>query len=260
MKLLFFDIDDTLLDEKTGVIPESCFKAIKKAKENGHLCFINTGRPYPSISDYIRTLNMDGYVCGCGSYIEYQGKVLFQSSLSNEQSKEIVALLRKNKVNALLEGSKGVYHNLDNEHPRLDEVKEEYAKCGFDVSKTWDEKDIQFDKMALWLTANSHFEPVKEYMEYYFDLIKHTDEFYEVAQRNISKATAIAFLMNYFDVDKEDVYVFGDSTNDLSMMEYVKYSICMGNGVDEVKNKSYLVTKSVLEDGILHALRTLELI
>lgn len=260
MKLLFFDVDDTLLDEKTGIIPESCFEAIKKAKEKGHLCFINTGRPYPSISDYIRTLGMDGYVCGCGSYIEYQGKTLYQSSLSIQQSKEIVALLRKHRVNALLEGSKGVYHNLENEHPRLDEVKEEYARCGFDVSKTWDEPDIQFDKMALWLTANSYFEPVKAYMEQHFDLIKHTDEFYEVAQRNISKATSIAFLMDYFGVSMEDVYVFGDSTNDLSMMEYVKYSICMGNGVDEVKNISYFVTKSVLEDGIIHALKTLELI
>ena len=43
-KLIFFDIDGTIIPEDTGVIPESTKEAIKKAKENGHLVFINTGR------------------------------------------------------------------------------------------------------------------------------------------------------------------------------------------------------------------------
>ena len=34
-KLIFFDIDGTIIPEDTGVIPESTKEAIKKAKENG---------------------------------------------------------------------------------------------------------------------------------------------------------------------------------------------------------------------------------
>ena len=33
-KLIFFDIDGTIIPEDTGVIPESTKEAIKKAKEN----------------------------------------------------------------------------------------------------------------------------------------------------------------------------------------------------------------------------------
>ncbi len=36
-KIMFFDIDGTLLSEKTHSIPESTITALKKAKENGIL-------------------------------------------------------------------------------------------------------------------------------------------------------------------------------------------------------------------------------
>ena len=44
-KIVFFDIDGTLVDEKTHDIPESTRKAIRELRANGHLAFINTGRP-----------------------------------------------------------------------------------------------------------------------------------------------------------------------------------------------------------------------
>lgn len=42
--ILFFDIDGTLLSDKTGKIPDSALEALAEAKKNGHLLFINTGR------------------------------------------------------------------------------------------------------------------------------------------------------------------------------------------------------------------------
>ena len=45
-KALFYDIDGTLLSEKTGRVPESAVQALKEARAKGHLVFINTGRVY----------------------------------------------------------------------------------------------------------------------------------------------------------------------------------------------------------------------
>ena len=50
MKALFFDIDGTLLSEKTRQIPESAKEALKEARRRGHLVFINTGRVYCHLS------------------------------------------------------------------------------------------------------------------------------------------------------------------------------------------------------------------
>ena len=40
-KALFYDIDGTLLSEKTGRVPESAVQALKEARAKGHLVFIN---------------------------------------------------------------------------------------------------------------------------------------------------------------------------------------------------------------------------
>ena len=42
--LIFFDIDGTMIDEETKVVPESAIEAVRRARENGHVCVINTGR------------------------------------------------------------------------------------------------------------------------------------------------------------------------------------------------------------------------
>ena len=34
---LFFDVDGTLIDEQTKIVPESTLCALKQARENGHL-------------------------------------------------------------------------------------------------------------------------------------------------------------------------------------------------------------------------------
>ena len=43
-KALFFDIDGTLLTDGTKILPKSAEDVIRKARQIGHLVFINTGR------------------------------------------------------------------------------------------------------------------------------------------------------------------------------------------------------------------------
>ena len=53
-KLLFFDIDKTLLTPFPWAVPDSARIALKKARDNGHLLFINSGRTYAMIPEIIR--------------------------------------------------------------------------------------------------------------------------------------------------------------------------------------------------------------
>ncbi|MGL4665867.1 MAG: HAD family hydrolase, partial [Clostridium butyricum] len=96
--IIFFDIDGTLLSETTHIVPESTKLALKKAKDNGHLLFINTGRASSNIDNYIKDFEFDGYVCGCGTYIEFKNKELFSKTLDNAFSKELVKNIRECKL------------------------------------------------------------------------------------------------------------------------------------------------------------------
>ena len=45
-KLLFFDIDKTLLTPYPWTVPDSAKQALKEARYNGHLLFIKIGRAH----------------------------------------------------------------------------------------------------------------------------------------------------------------------------------------------------------------------
>ena len=78
MKIIFFDIDGTLLTPYPWKVPDSTRQALKEARANGHLLFINSGRTYAMISSMIKEMDFDGYVCGCGSRrLTVYGKVIF---------------------------------------------------------------------------------------------------------------------------------------------------------------------------------------
>ena len=53
---------------------------------------------------------------------------------------------------------------------------------------------------------------------------------------------------------------FGDGGNDIDMLQAVGCSVAMGNALQEVKDCSDYITKSVKEDGVVYALKHFKLI
>ena len=59
-KIAFFDVDGTLTSEIDGSIPASTIDAIRAARANGNLMFINTGRCFHNLDEEFRALGFDG--------------------------------------------------------------------------------------------------------------------------------------------------------------------------------------------------------
>ena len=58
-KIIFFDIDGTLVSFKTHNIPQSTLDAVHRIREKGVKVWIATGRPVPFINN-LGTLEYDG--------------------------------------------------------------------------------------------------------------------------------------------------------------------------------------------------------
>jgi hydroxymethylpyrimidine pyrophosphatase-like HAD family hydrolase len=69
------------------------------------------------------------------------------------------------------------------------------------------------------------------------------------------KAKGIRKVMQIYGVKHEDVVVFGDERNDLSMFMPEWTCIAMGNGRDELKRKADFVTGDADKGGIRYALK-----
>ena len=77
----------------------------------------------------------------------------------------------------------------------------------------------------------------------------------EVTANNVNKATAINSILDEWKLDKNEIIAFGDSNNDLEMLDYVGVGVAMGNASDNVKNQSDYVTLDNDSDGIYYALK-----
>lgn len=84
---IIFDIDGTLLSEITRQVPESTKEALRIARSLGHLVFVNTGRSYGSLGPIKGMLEVDGWLCGCGTYVEAQGRELYHRQCLRSRSK-----------------------------------------------------------------------------------------------------------------------------------------------------------------------------
>lgn len=258
--IIFFDIDGTLLSEKTFVVPDSAKEAIKKAQENGHLAFINTGRPIIGIDNCIKELNFDGYVCGCGTYIEFKNQELFNKSLGTSLSKYIVSKLREYYIDGILEGKNGVYYDVNICSEEVRRIKARHIKEDFYTGQTFDDPEIDFDKLVIWINENSNFKAFHKDFEDVFEFIHRGENFYELVPLEFSKASGIEYLIKHLNIPHENTYAIGDSTNDLSMLEYAKNSIAMGNSNPILFDLVSFVTKDIEKDGIKYALERYNII
>ena len=96
-KILFFDIDGTILHVPSGQVnPSQELKdAIKKLQSQGHLCFIATGRTYAYLNKNVLDLGFDGFVTCNGAVVLKDDHVLLNNFFSKELSTEIVDFMDK---------------------------------------------------------------------------------------------------------------------------------------------------------------------
>lgn len=270
-KLIFFDIDGTIVTETGDIserfIPDSFSTALEKLRKNGHLCFINTGRSYAEIDKKIRALHFDGLICGCGSYILHQNKILFHKTLPKELQKEILRDAEACHLEWLLEGCRSVYYSKAKYTTYIGDLMKDHLALIPEAVKiiapdTYGNitQELDFDKFCICTGKESRFTDFYEKYKDKLTFIDRGNHFYEITPLHVSKASGIRFLEDYFHLNRKDTISIGDSTNDLPMLTYTAYSICMGNGTKELFDIVDYVTDSVNEDGILHAMQHLNLI
>ena len=244
--IIYLDIDGTVFSGK-GIHPFTA-EQIKRAVDAGHLVFINTGRSRDVVPREItNTLPVSGYVCGLGSYIEYNGTPLLSSVISYEEVIRALdfALRIKNKIT--LEGEIGSCRYTLGEKTgysfdvdSYDEVVNRFESkrvSKFTFARPLDEREIA--------EASEHFS-VYNYPHYS-----------ELGQKGYSKASGMRFLSDYFSVPRERSIAMGDSDNDLLMLGEAGIAVAMGNACEKVKAIADFETLDCDDGGVGYAINKL---
>ncbi|MDO4492473.1 MAG: HAD hydrolase family protein [Clostridia bacterium] len=256
--VLFFDIDMTLTDPVEHLVPESAVRAIRKAQENGHLCFVNTGRPYTHIDPCVLEIPFDGLVCGCGVQLrlrEPDGSyaIVYDVHPSPEVQREIRDTARASRIPAVYEDDSGIYY--DGEVPVSEASQREHARLvamGVPGSTDVYREDFRFAKFLIDEGEGEVYEKFLELTDRNFFRVPRGG-FYECVPIGCTKGTGLEHVMERFGAGRVS-YAFGDSPNDLEMLSHADVAVVMGNGMDSVKAHADFVTKAIDDDGIAYAL------
>lgn len=258
-KLIFFDIDGTLITEGFDhYVPESTARALDMLKANGHICIINTGRPYAALDDVIMSINVSGYVCGCGTYVRLGDDILMAKHLDGGLCRDIVSEADSCGLEWVLEGEKHLYYSpMEYTSVLRNDIRALTAKLPHNISCiTPDEYDgISFDKFCVAKREGSDFKRFYHRFSDRLTFIDRGSSFYEIIPVDCSKATGMRFLEEHLGISHSDTFAVGDSANDIAMLEYAQTGILMGNADSSLYEYADYITTSVTEDGILNAFR-----
>ena len=256
IKIVFFDIDDTLRIKETGYLPSSIQQVFKSLKAKGILTGIASGRTLYGVVPEIRALQPDFYALINGSYVENaKGECIYTQPIPEDLVEQMIQFAKTEGIEYGLLGShKGT---LSNRTPRISQV--------IDLIYDQLETDSEFYRQApiyQMLTFEKDGQEVelphnlqKDLRSVRWDAISS-----DILLRGTSKALGVAKVVEHLGLKPENVLVFGDGLNDLEVFDYAGISIAMGQSHPELQKRADYITKKVEEDGIFDALEKLGLV
>ena len=265
-KLFFFDVDGTLVDDKSKEIPQSAVTAIRSLREAGHLVYLNSGRTRCLLTQEMEQFGISCAVCGCGTEIIADGAVLLERRISRARGTELRELLLNLRLDAILEAQEAVYFSnrpFENEVLMEKQLAFVSSRVKTKVNALTDNTFL-FDKFCVQTVPGGEKDPRIE------TLLRATPDFagiargrgfYEFVPKGFTKGKAVNFLMERFSIAADDCYVFGDSVNDLTMFQSnAANRIAMGEHDRELEAYASYIADTVGADGIAKALRALHVL
>lgn len=243
IKAIFFDIDGTLVPFGMDHMPESTMRALQALRSKGILLFIATGRTPQTIDHVKRMFDFDGYVTSNGQYCFNREKVIHEKYIPQESFKMLIPYLEENEIAIVMATLEHSYLNRETRLPYEEELPV------IDPHKMCNESLIQI--MAYIDEADD--EAFLEHLPH-CKSARWTSAFADIIPEDGGKDKGIDYMIEAYGINLDEVMVFGDGGNDISMLKHVPHSVAMGNAQAKVKASAAYTTADILDDGIYRAL------
>ena len=259
IKAAFFDIDGTLVSLKTKVYPKSAPIAIAGLRKKGIACYVATGRSKFEIAEeaLLEGMEFDGYLTNNGqdSYSP-DGELLYGTPVDPEDVRTAYNWAKVNNIVCWMVSAKEslMSHVDDVVGGVMDAIHTKLPRVG-DLSHMLEEPVY---KVVLFTS--------REKIEDLLPLVPHsrTTQWHELGQDIISqkggKKLCMLELLSRLGLDASEVIAFGDSENDIEMLQAAGIGVAMDNGTAECKAAADYIAPDCDEDGILRTLEHFKLL
>lgn len=243
IQAIFFDIDGTLIPHGQYIMPQTTQKVLYLLKKKGIKLFIATGIVPHNITFIQNMFPFDGFLTANGQYCFNDQKVIFEKYIPISSLQQVIPYIEDHHIPVLFAKRDQCYRNSENQNPF----------------------DSQFPIIDLHKLPLDHILQImpqidasqdEEFLKHlpYCQAARWTNAFADMIPIDGGKQKGIDHIIKEYHINLQDVMAIGDGGNDISMLDYVTYSVAMGNASDEVKKHAQYVTHDIEHDGILNAM------
>lgn len=247
IKIIFFDIDGTLIDMEKKRISEPTRQTLIRLRQRGIRLCLATGR-CPICLPVFEGVEFDAYLTFNGSYCFDPEETIFSHPIPAE---DVQTLLRNT---AALGRPVAVATKDRLEANGVDEdLATYYSFAGFTPHVAED-----FDEVA----AGEVYQVMLGCQEAEYSALlngtRHAkiaawwDRAVDVIPASGGKGAGIAAVLAHYGLDRAQALAFGDGNNDIEMLQAVGTGVAMGNASAQLKAVAADICGHVAEDGVYH--------
>lgn len=246
-KIIFFDIDGTLVDMETKQITAKTMETLQRLQANGIRICIATGRAPMEVPKF-PGVEFDAFLTYNGSYCYSPKGKIFGNAISYEDTQTVIdnatslgrpiSLATKDRLAA---------------NGKDQDLVDYYAIANMEVEVAPDFEQVQKQEIYQMMVGGRK--------EEYDRLLQNTqgvkiaawwDRALDIIPADGGKGTGVEKVLTYFHLDKKGAVAFGDGNNDIALLQAVGMGVAMGNASQALKEIADDVCLSVTEDGIYH--------
>ena len=278
-KLIFLDLDGTLLGMSRKLHPDTR-AALLEAQALGNRIYLSSGRPPKYLQTGIcREFPFDGMVACAGGCVYAGDQLLFENRISPALLNSTLDLFRSHGISWQFDTRNGTYTTQEMERDFVDAIS-----IAARLSKEWEEnfrkeqeslflngvnhpmrewtEDIFVQKIIFTSRKKSVFHAIREQLEEDFVI----NVFFEsenalsgeLIPLTCTKEHGIRRILEYTGASWEDTVAFGDSRNDLEMLQAVHTKVAAVYAPKELTSIADYLFEDPDQGGIAKVLRNLK--
>lgn len=266
IRLIAFDLDETVLDKEKR-LPEENRAALLRAADAGIELVPATGRMYPVIPAFIRSLPGVRYAIttnGSDVYDSVEKKFVCRAHIDAATALEVMRFLDTtgldydcNAENHAYMTDTMYYHLPDDlDDPNYLKLVRTVREPVPDVKRHLVSLGTDVQKMQVFSNRHPYIEEVGKELQARFPMLSVTSsqkDNLEINVKGADKGLALQSLAEHLSLSPAEVMAAGDGYNDLGMIRYAGIGIAVENAVQALKDAAVFVTGPSHEAGFAKA-------
>lgn len=262
IKIVFFDIDETLYIKAEKRIPNSIIdQVLPRLKANGIIPAIATGRCIGSFPEALKPLlgnkGFELLISINGQYNCYKDQLISHYPLDKQRIEQVVTQLDKMGIVYGFVSHKQVAVSAETPQviQSLTPITADYV-----IDPTFYQYEPIYQLLAFFPPEQELEITETGILQDDLKIVRWHPLAVDLMNKHHSKAMGIIDALHHFELSLPQTMAFGDGLNDIEMLSSVGCGVAMGNGEAELKAIADYITFPIEQDGILYALEQLGVI